>query len=157
MSLRDILEAALAERENEPPYFHWLRTHQFEKALPLIRLAMTQNDGEAMGFYAALLVTGQGVDKDVEQAVDWFREGAILGDVFCQTALGVCLAAGIGLEVDPREAAFWLYVAACTGQPLAISLLSDVVGLDPGLVGIHFTIEQYVDLMAQLRRPRVVH
>jgi hypothetical protein len=157
MSLRDILDAALSEREDEPSYFRLLRAHHFEAAVPVIRQAMTQNDGQAMGFYASLLVTGQGVAKDLEQAVDWFREGAILGDVFCQTALGVCLSAGIGLDVDSREAAFWLYVAACAGQPLAISLLSDVVGLDPGLVGIHFTIEQYLDLMTQLRRPRVVH
>ena len=68
-----------------------------------------------------------------------------------------CLAAGIGIDVDPQEAAFWLFVAASAGQPLAIRLLSDVVELDPDLVGLQFTVQQYLKLVAKERSPHGLH
>lgn len=157
MSLHSLFELVSIEREDEPPYFSLLRERSFDEAIPLIREAMARDDGQAMGFYATLLALGRGVERNTPEAAAWFRQGAVRGDIFSKLAFGVCLASGLGLQTDHMEAAYWLYQAARAGQPVAISVLSDVVGRNPGVVGRHFSIEEYHDLMTKLRRPDAVH
>lgn len=158
MALVSVFELlASAAGEEEPQYFQLLRERCYEAALPALQQAIAQGDARAMGFYGALLSLGEGIDQDRRLAATWFHQGAAHGDVFSQLAFGVCLASGLGVQTDQQEAAYWLYQAAIAGHPVAIGALSDIVGQNPGVVGPHFSIEEYHDLMAQLRAPAVLH
>jgi TPR repeat protein len=157
MSLLNVLDSAVAEHEGEPTYFEPLREQSFVEAIPLLRQAMCVEDGQAMGLYAALLALGHGIEQNLQEAVDWFRQGAVRGDSFSQFSFGVCLTHGLGLPANHMEAAYWLFKAGCAGNSKAISLLSDIAGKNPGVIGPHFSVEAYHDLMTQLRRPALVH
>lgn len=158
MSFDDLLKMlALAESE-EPAYCELLREHRFDEAVPLLHQQISRDDPAAMGYYGSLLVLGKGIERDLEGAVAWFREGALRGDPHSQLALGVCLASGIGVAADQSKAAYWLYrVGVTNGHPEAILQLSNIVGRNPGVVGEYFSIEDYFDLMQQLRPPGRLH
>ena len=157
MSPLEIFELAASERDDEPAYFALLREGSCDQAIALIREAIARDDVMAMGFYGVLLFLGRGIERNHEEAAAWFSQGARRADILSQVCYGICLANGHGTAPDQQEAARWLYEAGLKGQPDAISLLSDVVGRFPGVVGRHFTVEQYFDLMARLRRPDVLH
>ena len=61
--------------------------------------------------------TGEGVTRDIIQAVDWYRRAAEHGDAGGQNALGVCYLTGTGVVKDAAEALKWLRQA--TEQGLA--------------------------------------
>ncbi|MCC6694365.1 MAG: sel1 repeat family protein [Candidatus Hydrogenedentes bacterium] len=58
--------------------------------------------------------TGVG-QKDMTEAVVWFRKAAELAEPVGQFRLGVCYASGEGVERDEREAAIWFQRAADAG------------------------------------------
>lgn len=157
MSQTSVLDRIASEQEDEPAYFSLLRERCYAEAVPLIRNAMARDDGHAMGLYGSLLAIGQGIEKNLDEAAAWFRQGAVRGDVFSQLAFGVCLASGRGIALDQQEAAYWLFKAGSAGQLEAISALSDIAGHNPSVIGPHFSLEQYLDLMTKLRRPDRVH
>lgn len=145
------------EKEGEPAYLRPMRERRPHEAIPLLRDAIERDDGLAMGYYATLLFKGVGIERDRKEAVAWFRLGAERGDLFSMLGLGACLAKGEGVRPCDLEASYWLYQGAKGGYSIAISMLSDVVGRNPGVVGHHFTLEEYQELMRFLRPAGTIH
>ncbi|MBR5039852.1 MAG: sel1 repeat family protein [Clostridiales bacterium] len=64
--------------------------------------------------------TGSGVEKDLEQAYEWYRKAAAGGDVNAWLALAKMFDTGTYVERDPKEAAMWLSRAANKEHPIAM-------------------------------------
>lgn len=139
---------------NEPPYYLPLRRGNFADAIPLLRAAMKRDDAHAMAIFATLLAMGRGMERNEQDAADWYRQSAARGELAGQTAYGACLAAGIGVPVDQKEASFWLYRAARAGYRAAADLLADVVLCHQSVVGEHFTDDQLREVLRVARRPK---
>ena len=58
---------------------------------------------------------GDGVAKDLEQAVEWFRKAAEQGHAKAQLYLALCYAKGLGVAKDPEKAVYWYRKAAEQG------------------------------------------
>ncbi|MDO5296383.1 MAG: tetratricopeptide repeat protein [bacterium] len=59
---------------------------------------------------------GDGVSKDLKQAVNWFSKGGNLGDPDCRYQLGVCYQRGYGVNKDLKQAASLFTKAADDGH-----------------------------------------
>lgn len=66
---------------------------------------------------------GIGVDKDMKEAIVWYRKAALQGSAAAQFNLGVLYENGRGTKVDFAEANEWYRRAAEQGDPLAIGNL----------------------------------
>lgn len=141
----------------DPPYYAPLKAGDYAAAVPLLQEAIRQEDCHAMGVMASLLAMGRGVSKNIEEAVLWYRQAAVRGDVFSQTAFGLCLATGAGVAKDPQEGAYWLFKAATAGHRTAAESLGDLVLKDQSLVGKHFSMDDVAQLMRRLRKSSTVH
>ena len=62
---------------------------------------------------------GEGVEKDVAEAVKWLRKSADQGDARGQCGLGSCYFLGEGVEKDAAEAVKWFRMAAKQGHSVA--------------------------------------
>lgn len=67
--------------------------------------------------------TGEGVEKDMLQAIAWTRRAALAGDAAAQVLLGQSYAEGDGVDVDLEAAAAWYQKAADAGNQKAQFLL----------------------------------
>lgn len=63
--------------------------------------------------------TGEGVERDFDRAIHWYRQAAAQGQPDAQYNLGVAHAFGEGLEPDPARAAEWYQQAAEQGHSVA--------------------------------------
>lgn len=61
-----------------------------------------------------------------EQAAEWFRKAAELGDFAAQRDLGYLYLHGEGVKKDAVEARKWLEKAAAQGDVYATDLLKDL-------------------------------
>ena len=60
----------------------------------------------------AMYATGEGVNQDYNEAVEWFRKAAAHGHAAAQYNLGVMYDDGTGVVQDRKEAAQWYQLAA---------------------------------------------
>jgi len=67
--------------------------------------------------------TGDGVGKDEEEAVKWYRMAAEQGNVRAMIELGKCYTFGIGVRKNRATAFQWLRKAAEHGHVKAMILL----------------------------------
>ena len=65
----------------------------------------------------------EGLPKDEQQAVYWYRKAADQEDADAQFSLGVCYNAGIGVALDRQEAFRWFARAAENGSCEAQQML----------------------------------
>jgi TPR repeat protein len=148
MSIFSSFRAFRSSTEDEdPPYYAPLEAGDYAAALPLLEAAMCREDAHAMGVMAAMLAMGRGVDQDPQEACAWFRQAANRGDLFSQTAFGMCLATGFGTARDATEAAYWLYRAGRAGHHSAVDILSDLALQHQAVIGVHFTMGELVALV----------
>jgi len=63
--------------------------------------------------------TGDGVEKDYQQALKWYRAAADQGYAWALTNLGCMYAKGLGVKLDLNEAAKWYELAAQEGDEMA--------------------------------------
>jgi TPR repeat protein len=59
---------------------------------------------------------GEGVDKNLEQAVKWYRLAADQGDARAEVNLGWMYSQGLGVQQEDREAAVWYRKAGEQGN-----------------------------------------
>ena len=62
---------------------------------------------------------GDGVKKDFEKAVKWYKSGAYSGDAVAMWHMGLCYESGIGVEKSFTIAVEWYEKAAEKGCPMA--------------------------------------
>lgn len=160
MSILDEFFGGSLSREDKvaAPYVAPLERRDYASAIPLLKDAMRREDARAMGLLAALTALGRGVEKDPEEACNWFRQAASRGHVPSQAALGMCLAAGLGTRHDNQEAAYWLYRAGVAGNVPAIEVLGALAYKDHSVVGPHFSEDDLCRLVMSLKKvaPKVL-
>jgi len=69
-------------------------------------------DADAQFNFGVCCDDGDGVKKDISQAVYWYRKAAEQGHAGAQCNLGVCYESGEGVEKDLSQAVFWYRKAA---------------------------------------------
>lgn len=82
-----------------------------------IRSLAQAGNGKAQHNLGAMYLSGQGVEKDLKQAMYWFVLAARRGIVLAQHNVGVFYLRGMGVAPDPVQAAYWFEEAAMQGDP----------------------------------------
>ncbi|MBF0195503.1 MAG: sel1 repeat family protein [Magnetococcales bacterium] len=86
--------------------------------IKLIKALGEQGNPKAQHNLGAMYLNGQGVEKNVEKAINWFRLAAEQGLVVAQHNLGTLYLQGAdSMPSDPLEAAHWFTKAAMQGNP----------------------------------------
>ena len=85
---------------------------QYEEAREIWLMLAEKNNTSALINLANLYEQGQGVERDLAQAVAWLRKAAELGDTRGQYQLAMAYEKGLGVERDLHKAAYWLEKAA---------------------------------------------
>jgi len=83
----------------------------FANAAGCFLKAAQQGDAEAQFGLGNMLVEGQGIPRDEQQAALWFRKAAELGFAPAQVNLGVMYTQGQGVERNLVEAHKWFNIA----------------------------------------------
>ena len=78
--------------------------------------AAQQGDTTAQNNIGVMYANGIGVDKDHEEAINWFSQAAQQGDTTAQNSIGVMYANGIGVDKDYGQAFHWFNQAAEHGH-----------------------------------------
>ena len=102
------------------PFLHGQTTSN-EKNSPISELRKKAEGGDAdaqlrLGF---IYNRGDGVPRDLEQAVHWYRKAADQGNYIGQNQLGVMYAHGDGVPKNSAQAVIWYRKAANQGNPAA--------------------------------------
>ena len=92
---------------------------RYEDAFEIFSDLAHKDDLAAMRNVALMLRRGQGVEKDPDEAIDWYERAAEAGLVTAQADLGVMLLDGEAGKPDPKAAMQWLTRAARAGHPTA--------------------------------------
>lgn len=79
------------------------------------------NGGDAIAQYdiGRKFAAGDGVSKNMEEAVKWLTKSAEQGNPDAQMSLGALLVSGRGVPRNSAEAAKWYRLAATQGRPAA--------------------------------------
>ena len=79
------------------------------------RKAAEHGHAEAQGRLGSCYYSGDGVAKNLVEAVKWYRKAAEQGDAVAQYLLGLCYQYGDGIAKDETEATKWYSKAAEQG------------------------------------------
>ena len=90
---------------------------------PLCRERAEEGAADAQYDLGALYMYGEGLEKDAEEGVKWYRKAAEQGLADAQYDLGMCYMQGEGVEKNSQEAEKWFRKAAGQGHQLAIEAL----------------------------------
>ena len=85
------------------------------------------NNPESQFKLACRYLDGNGVPKDINQAVYWWRQAAERGHAMSQFNLAECYVCGTGVEKDLHQAAYWYGKAAELGYEPAQTALKSLV------------------------------
>lgn len=80
--------------------------------LELLRDMASKGSGEAMCRLGMCYLQGQGVVRDVQEALRWFRRSAEAEDALGRYNLALCYAQGIGVRRSWKEAVRYFRLAA---------------------------------------------
>jgi len=122
-------------------YVDALSARQFQIALPLLHQACKEEDEEAMTLLGHLYAVGEGVARDPEESMLWFRQAAVRGHPHAQALLAYCYGRGEVLKKNEEESAYWTFRAADGGHPVAREWLLELWFSRPYLIGKSFTLE----------------
>jgi len=90
-----------------------------------LRKTAEHGDAEAQHYLGLSYATGEGVSKDLTEAVKWLRKAAEQGNAAAQNSLGDCYRKGEGVPKDSSEAVKWYRKAAENGSAGAQFSLGD--------------------------------
>ena len=124
-----------------------LQAENFEIAFKVLKKECNRGNADAMTVLASMYSTGRGVEQSDEEAILWYRQGAVRGNAEAQALLGSFLASGRGCAPNLSEATFWLYTAAKAGCQEALDWLADLVLQEPDAVGPHFSWNDLTSLL----------
>jgi Sel1 repeat len=84
-----------------------------------MRIEADKGDLESQNNLGYAYQKGDGVPKDLEEGIKWYKKAAESGYPKSQSNLGNCYLAGRGIKKDTVEAVKWLEKAASQGYPKA--------------------------------------
>src|SRR5689334_21390616 len=87
-------------------------------------------DLEAQYDVGLMYAKGDGVSRDLSEAMVWFKTAAQKGHANAQYILGTAYASGVGTEKDEFEAVQWTFKAAHQGNEKALLTLARRIGAD---------------------------
>ncbi len=102
-------------------------------ALRAIRPLAEQGDARAQARLGTMYMNGEGVPKNAEEGVRWYREAAAQGFMDAQVNLGTAYARGEGVPKDDAVAARWYRMAAEQGDAVAQGTLGMMYQIGIGL------------------------
>jgi uncharacterized protein len=88
----------------------------YATALSEFKPLADQGVARAQNSLGAMYAAGQGLPKDIQQAVALFRKAADQADPRAQRNLGIAYASGFGLSKDEQQAVLWFRRAADQGD-----------------------------------------
>ena len=110
-----------------------LKASRFYEALPLLRTAAENGNGEALYNLGLLSQNGWGVPQDYAQAREWYEKGAAAGNGNAMTGLGVLYEHGDGVSEDYAKAREWFEKGAAAGDGGAMNDLGALYMLGRGV------------------------
>jgi TPR repeat protein len=97
---------------------------EYDEAFRLALRAAENDSTYAMNILGNWYNAGEGVDKDIKRAIEYYEKSAERGNAGAQAALGRRLFFGAGVEKDYSRSFYWLEKAAKSGRsPLAYRML----------------------------------
>ena len=96
-----------------------LAQEDYSTAFEIFTLLAENGDADAQAHLGYLYNAGEGVERNSEEAVRWYKVSAIQGNRDAQYNLAVAYAFGDGVAQDDFEAANWYRRAADAGHKLA--------------------------------------
>lgn len=136
----------------------------FYQAQKLLLQARTSTDMQAITALGVMLVAGQGVEQDSEQAVYWFRIASHREYAEAECHLAACYASGQGVEKNQHEAIRLYQRAATQSNPDAQYHLADMIERGAGhpadaskAVKLYQTAAVHGQVLAQLRLGFLFH
>ncbi|WP_130471769.1 tetratricopeptide repeat protein [Candidatus Magnetaquicoccus inordinatus] len=123
LGIRNLLALALAPR-NTSASDECLSWDHFD----LIFHKAVQGDCNAQCSLGKMYERGEGVLRDGNEAVKWYRLAAEQGDDHAQRALGFIYANGRGVPIDYFQAYIWYDIVASKGDEYAIKFRDDAAG-----------------------------
>ncbi len=113
----------------------------FAAALLEWRPLAEQGNIEAQFNLGIMFELGNGVSKDLKEALRWYRLAADQGDAMAQYNVGVYYAQGMGVAKDFKESMRWTRLAAQQGDTLAQFNLGSMyykgMGVSKDMVAAH--------------------
>jgi uncharacterized protein len=107
---------------------------EYETALRIVRPLADQGNAKGQALLGTMYENGEGVARNLAEAVIWLRKAAEGGEVTAQDYLGVLYATGdSGLEQDYSQAAKWYREAADQGNPHAQNSLGSMYAQGMGV------------------------
>ncbi len=95
------------------------RDKDYVKAVDLFKTEAMAGNVEAQFYLGAMHEYGDGVTRNLEEAVRWYRMGADSGDSGAQLSLGLMYFRGQGVPKEWTEAIKWCRLSAEQGNMLA--------------------------------------
>jgi TPR repeat protein len=108
-------------------------TNQVLSRFEQLKADAERGDAKAQCELGGCYMTGNGVAKNKEEAVKWFRKSAAQNYAKGQMALGGCYHYGIGVTQDIAEAVKWYRMAAEQGYIYAQNILSSMYEYGDGV------------------------
>lgn len=83
--------------------------------LDSLKISAASGDAEAQNYLGVCFEHGDGINKDLKQAVVWFQKSAAQGNLDAQCNLGNCYFYGFGTDVNGKAAFYWFMKSAEKG------------------------------------------
>lgn len=105
-----------------PPYEEAVSLYEdkdYKGARAIAEALAKKGDARAMAMLGVLYQKGQGVEADLNKAVEWYADAAEKGNLGAQYSLGEIYLNGTLGEADPQRGRYWMEKAAKQGKPEA--------------------------------------
>lgn len=93
-----------------------------------MRMAAASGNVKANYNYGLMLLNGDGIEQDPEQALDYLKKAADKGHPTAQYTYGALLMKGEICERDPEQGLAYITVAEEQGEPQAVEYMSHFKG-----------------------------
>lgn len=103
-----------------------LKRNDFKTAAAAFKELAEKGEADGQNGLGLLHMSGQGVEKDINRAIEWFRLAAAQGNSFAQNKLGEQYKIGEGVERDYAQALKWFQLSAAQGYASAQSNLGQL-------------------------------
>ncbi|CAG8519593.1 6567_t:CDS:2 [Ambispora leptoticha] len=98
------------------------KEERLQNAAKLFREAAEHDIPEAQLRYGHCLWRGEGIEKNIDEAIDYFQKAAHNGNHTAMFNIGNIYYNGINAEKDEIKGEYWLRMAAYAGQPKAVEM-----------------------------------